>query len=153
MEGHRVGKSARDRSLTGWLLPIDRDEPEDHRCAPEDTHRTVRRGQKIPPDAAIPVRVVEYEVPDREGNGTGELICVITSILDPDDVTAIELATAYHQRWESETSFQEKKTYLRRSGRVLRSKSPAMVRQEIWEAYRKLSLKKCSERIALKAVR
>jgi IS4 transposase len=97
--------------------------------------------------------VVEYEVPDREGNGTGELICVITSILDPDDVTAIELATAYHQRWESETSFQEKKTYLRRSGRVLRSKSPAMVRQEIWEAYRKLSLKKCSERIALKAVR
>jgi Insertion element 4 transposase N-terminal len=92
----------------------------------------VRRGQEIPPDLAIPVRVVEYEIPDREGNGTGELICLITSILDPDDVTAIELATAYHERWESETSFPEKKTYLRRSGRVLRSKSPAMVRQEIW---------------------
>jgi hypothetical protein len=92
----------------------------------------VRRGQEIPPDFAIPVRVVEYEIPDRDGNGTGELICLITSILDPDDVTAIELATAYHERWESETSFQEKKTYLRRSGRVLRSKSPAMVRQEIW---------------------
>jgi hypothetical protein len=92
----------------------------------------VRRGQEISPDAAIPVRVVEYEIPDREGNGTGELICLITSILDPDDVTAIELATAYHERWESETSFREKKTYLRRSGRVLRSKSPAMVRQEIW---------------------
>jgi hypothetical protein len=81
----------------------------------------VRRGQEIPPDFAIPVRVVEYEIPDRDGNGTGELICLITSILDPDDVTAIELATAYHERWESETSFQEKKTYLRRSGR-----------QEIW---------------------
>ena len=92
----------------------------------------VRRGQEIPPNLAIPVRVVEYEIPDREGNDTGELICVITSILDPDDVTAIELATAYHERWESETSLQEKKTYLRRSGRVLRSKSPAMVRQEIW---------------------
>jgi IS4 transposase len=92
----------------------------------------VRRGQKISPDSAIPVRVVEYEIPDRKGNGTGELICLITSILDPDDVTAIELATAYHERWESETSFREKKTYLRRSGRVLRSKSPAMVRQEIW---------------------
>jgi|SRR5438270_442373 hypothetical protein len=92
----------------------------------------VRAGQEIPPDTAIPVRVVEYEIPDREGNGTGELICLITSILDPGDATAIELATAYHERWESETSFQEKKTYLRRSGRVLRSKSPAMVRQEIW---------------------
>jgi hypothetical protein len=92
----------------------------------------VHHGQEISPEAAIPVRVVEYEIPDREGNGTGELICLITSILDPDDMTAIELATAYHERWESETSFREKKTYLRRSGRVLRSKSPAMVRQEIW---------------------
>jgi hypothetical protein len=75
--------------------------------------------------------VVEYEIPDREGNGTNELICLI-SILDPSDATAIELATAYHERWEAETSFREKKTYLRRSGRVLRSKSPDMVHQEIW---------------------
>jgi hypothetical protein len=70
----------------------------------------VRRGQEIPEGAAVPVRVIEYEVPDREGNGTGELICLITSILDPSDATATELATAYHQRWESETSFGEKKT-------------------------------------------
>src|SRR5262249_20339170 len=89
-----------------------------------------RHGHEIPQDSAIPVRVVEYEIPDREGNGTGELICLITSILDPSDVTAIELATAYHERWESETSFREKKTFLRGSGRVLRSKSPDLVRQE-----------------------
>jgi hypothetical protein len=92
----------------------------------------VRSGHQVPADAAIPVRVIEYDIPDREGNGTGELICLITSILDPGDATAIELATAYHERWESETSYREKKTYLRRSGRVLRSKSPEMVRQEIW---------------------
>jgi Insertion element 4 transposase N-terminal/Transposase DDE domain len=91
----------------------------------------VRRGHQIPEGNAIPVRVIEHEIPDR-GNGTGELICLITSILDPTDATATELATAYHQRWESETSFREKKTYLRGSGRVLRSKSPEMVRQEIW---------------------
>lgn len=91
-----------------------------------------RRGHQIPGDHAIPVRVIEYDIPDREGNGTGELICLITSILDPSDVTAIELATAYHERWESETSFREKKTYLLRSGHALRSKSPEMVRQEIW---------------------
>jgi hypothetical protein len=92
----------------------------------------VRREHQIPAGAAVPVRVIEYEIPDREGNGTGELICLITSILDPSDVTAIELAAAYQERWESETGFREKKTYLRRSGRVLRSKSPEMVRQEIW---------------------
>lgn len=92
----------------------------------------IRRGESVPTKQAVPVRVVEYDIPDREGNGTGELVCLITSILDPAEVTAIELATAYHDRWESETSFREKKTYLRRSGRVLRSKSPKMVRQEIW---------------------
>ncbi|MBV8541793.1 MAG: IS4 family transposase [Pseudonocardiales bacterium] len=92
----------------------------------------VRHGHKIPADAAIPVRVIEYEIPDREGNGAGELICLITSILDPSDATATELAAAYHERWEIETGFREKKTFLRGSGRVLRSKSPEMVRQEIW---------------------
>jgi hypothetical protein len=92
----------------------------------------VRRGVQVPAEQAIPVRVVEYEIPDRVGNGTNELICLITSIRDPAEATAIELATAYHERWESETSYQEKKTYLRRSGRVLRSKSPEMVRQEVW---------------------
>jgi len=91
-----------------------------------------RRGGQIPAEQAVPVRVIEYEIPDREGNGTNELICLITSIRDPAEATAIELATAYHERWESETSYQEKKTYLRRSGRVLRSKSPEMVRHEIW---------------------
>jgi IS4 transposase len=40
-----------------------------------------------------------------------ELIYLITSILDPSDATATELATAYHERWESETGFREKKTY------------------------------------------
>ena len=92
----------------------------------------IRRGESVPDEHAVPVRVVEYEIPDRDGNGTGELICLITSILDPAEATATELAAAYHDRWESETSFGEKKTYLRRSGRVLRSKSPNMVRQEIW---------------------
>ncbi|MCA1671189.1 MAG: IS4 family transposase [Actinobacteria bacterium] len=92
----------------------------------------VRCGEQAPTEQAVPVRVIEYEIPDREGNGTGELVCLITSILDPGEATAIELANAYHERWESETSFREKKSYLRGSGRVLRSKSPEMVRQEIW---------------------
>jgi hypothetical protein len=92
----------------------------------------VGRGEEPDRRAARIVRVVEYDVPDREGGGTGELICLITSILDPADATAKDLAAAYHERWEIENTFDELKTHQRGPARVLRSKSPAMVKQEIW---------------------
>lgn len=44
-------------------------------------------------------RAIEYDVPDRTGNGSGELIVLLTTITDPDDARAEELAAAYHQRW------------------------------------------------------
>jgi hypothetical protein len=46
--------------------------------------------------------------------------------------SAEELARAYRQRWEEETGNDQLKTCLRGSGSVLRSKSPDMVRQEIY---------------------
>lgn len=91
-----------------------------------------RAGQDVDPERAAVVRVVEYEVPDREGNATGELICLITSILDPEDTPAVELAAAYHERWEYEGLIDEVKTHQRGPARVLRSKSPDMVEQEVW---------------------
>ncbi len=91
-----------------------------------------RDGETLDPDTAQVVRIVEYEVPDRTGNGSGELLCVMTSILDPDDVPASELAAAYHERWEAENTFDELKTHQRGPGRILRSKSPDMVKQEVW---------------------
>lgn len=89
-------------------------------------------GEHLDPDIAHIVRVIEYEVPDRAGNGSGELLCVMTSILDPDDVPASELAAAYHERWEVENMFDELKTHQRGPARILRSKSPDMVKQEVW---------------------
>jgi hypothetical protein len=80
-------------------------------------------------------RVLEYDVPDRAGNGTGELIVLLTSILHPDGpdgAPAEELAAAYHQRWEHETANDQLKTHLRGPGRVLRSRLPDLVHQEIW---------------------
>jgi Insertion element 4 transposase N-terminal/Transposase DDE domain len=81
-------------------------------------------------------RVIEYDVPDRVGNGTGELIVLLTNILDPDPSTggarADELAAAYHARWEQETANDQLKTHLRGPGRVLRSRLPDLVYQEIW---------------------
>jgi|SRR5579859_1689624 len=92
------------------------------------------------PDAfdehALPVahlaRVIEYDVPDREGNGSGELIVVLSTITDPGAARADELADAYHQRWEEETGNDQLKTHLRGPGRVLRSRLPDLVHQEIW---------------------
>jgi hypothetical protein len=34
------------------------------------------------------VRVVEYDIPDRDGDGHGELIALLTTVLDPADARA-----------------------------------------------------------------
>ncbi len=82
--------------------------------------------------AARLARVIEYDVPDRAGNGTGELIVLLTTITDPGAARADELAAAYHQRWEEETGNDQLKTHLRGPGKVLRSRLPDLVYQEIW---------------------
>jgi len=42
-----------------------------------------KAGEDLTDEPAHLVRVVEYDVPDRAGNGTGELIVVLSTILDP----------------------------------------------------------------------
>jgi hypothetical protein len=91
-----------------------------------------RAGDELDPDDAHLVRVIEYDVPDRDGNGTGELIVLLTTIVDPGQARADELADTYHQRWEEETSNDQLKTHLRGPGRVLRSKLADLAHQEIW---------------------
>jgi Insertion element 4 transposase N-terminal/Transposase DDE domain len=87
-------------------------------------------GQDIPADLARLVRVAEYTVPDRNPNG--ELIAVITTVTDPHDLSVLDLAQAYHQRWEEESALDEIKTDLRGRGEVLRSKTPDLVEQQLW---------------------
>jgi Transposase DDE domain len=94
--------------------------------------QAARDGVVLDPDDAHLVRVVEYSVPDRAGNGAGELIVLLTTITDPGQASADELADTYHQRWEEETANDQLKTHLRGPGRVLRSRLPNLVRQEIW---------------------
>jgi hypothetical protein len=91
-----------------------------------------RVGGQLDPDQAHLVRVLEYDVPDRDGNGTGELIALVTTIVDPAAARADELAAAYHDRWEEETSNDQLKTHMRGPGRILRSKLADLAYQEIW---------------------
>jgi hypothetical protein len=100
--------------------------------ARQKTVDAARAGKDLDPGRARYVRVVEYEVPDRAGNGKDELIALVTTITDLRRAPAPALAAAYHERWEHETGNAQLKTYLRGPGKVLRSKSPDMIRQEIW---------------------
>jgi hypothetical protein len=89
-----------------------------------------RAGQDLDQDKARHVRVIEYEVPDRDGQD--ELIALVTTITDLREAPAAVLAAAYHRRWEHEGANAQLKTFLRGPGKILRSQSPDMVEQELW---------------------
>ena len=76
------------------------------------------------------IRVIDYSIDD--GRDNDESYRLFTTILDPNDVSALDLAAAYTQRWEIESAFDELKTHQRGPRTVLRSKSPDLVLQEIW---------------------
>lgn len=79
----------------------------------------------------MPVRVIEYGVDDGRAD-EGPLYRLITTITDPAAAPAGELAALYGQRWEIEATLDELKTHQRGPKAVLRSKQPALVRQEIY---------------------
>jgi|WetSurSiteA1Bulk_404760.scaffolds.fasta_scaffold31503_1 hypothetical protein len=78
----------------------------------------------------VRVRVIEYRL---EGVAGAEPIYrLMTTIVDPEQAPAEELAALYHERWEIETALDELKTHLRGARIVLRSKTPDLVRQEFY---------------------
>jgi hypothetical protein len=81
-------------------------------------------------EQAITVRVIEYAMPGADN--AQPRYRLLTTLLDPSMAPAMELAALYHQRWEIEAVFDELKTHLRQSRRVLRSKTPELVRQEFY---------------------
>lgn len=79
---------------------------------------------------AIVVRVIEYALPGLDD--APQRYRLMTTLLDPQTAPALELAALYHQRWEIEAVFDEMKTHLLQRRRVLRSKTPELVRQEFY---------------------
>jgi IS4 transposase len=76
------------------------------------------------------VRIVEYALPGSDGEAVRYRL--MTSLLDPAKAPAMELAALYHTRWQVEAVFDELKTHLQQRRRVLRSKTPELVRQEFY---------------------
>jgi hypothetical protein len=114
-----------------WRAKQGRDLPEDERLADGSYLSRLYPGddRKRHSDG-IKVRVIDYRlygVADAE-----PMYRLVTTILDPAQASANELAALYHERWEIETVLAELKTHLRGSRIVLRSKTPDLVRQEIY---------------------
>ena len=84
-------------------------------------------GRKVAP---LTIRVIDYQLDDGRPNDT--IYRLFTTLLDPVEAPAVDLAVADAQRWEIESTFDELKTHQRGARTVLRSKSPELVLQEIW---------------------
>ena len=94
--------------------------------------RPRRRGPQPPP---VTVRVIEFLVTVAgDGGSRTERYRLITTLTDHQAFPAAALAGCYARRWAAETAYAELKTCLPGPGRVLRSRTPELARQEIWAA-------------------
>lgn len=98
---------------------------------PKQMKTDLRRGKRrtVPDHLRIPVRVVEYTVGNREPE---EVIRLITTLTDHREYPAGELASLYAERWEFELGLDEIETHQIAHNRVLRSRRPDLVEQEVW---------------------
>jgi hypothetical protein len=117
-----------------WRVPSNRVLPELERH-PDGSYRShiyaSQNDQRRRRDP-VAVRVVEYRIedPTRPANDTHYRL--LTTILDPEQAPADELAPLYAQRWEFENALDELKVHQRGPRLVLRSKMPDGVRQEAY---------------------
>ena len=115
------------RATESRLLPVQQLLPDGSylsRIEPTGVGKTAAAAQ------ALQVRVIEYQLPGVPD--AAPRYRLMTSLLDPVQAPALELAALYHQRWQVEAVFDELKTHLRQGRRVLRSKTAELVRQEFY---------------------
>ena len=86
-----------------------------------------------PPEGHL-VRIVEYSITVTRASGGArvEPFRLVTTVLDHERARAARLAETCHQRWEIENGFAGLKTRLRGAAFILRSRSPELVRQELF---------------------
>lgn len=114
------------RTRQNARLDVDRRLPDGSYLSRIYASTSDRRNQR----RGITVRVIDYRLKDVKD--AEPIYRLITTILDPTQAPATELAALYHERWEIETALDELKTHLRGAQIVLRSKTPELVKQEFW---------------------
>ena len=83
--------------------------------------------------ATLTARVLEAVITVALADGTRRTECwrLLTNLLDPDEHPAADLIGLFHERRQAETAYAQLKTALL-AGRVLRSRTPEMIEQELW---------------------
>src|SRR5947209_13432376 len=84
-----------------------------------------------PLEKPMQIRVIEYRITDSRLGEPERVYRLATTLLDEQQYPALELIVLYHERWEIELVFDEIKTHQRQQMKVLRSKTPQGVRQEV----------------------
>jgi transposase IS4-like protein/DDE family transposase len=84
-------------------------------------------------NGGMAVRVIRYTHDDPGRDGCGEETCLITTVLDPAELSAAEGIGLYPWRWEEESTLKEvKEVLLKGHEPLLRSKTPELVEQELY---------------------
>jgi hypothetical protein len=87
---------------------------------------------KYPLQREMWVRILSYRITDERLGEKGKVYRLVTTLLNPRVAPALELIALYHERWEVELVIDEIKTHQRAQRKVLRSKTPEGVRQELY---------------------
>jgi hypothetical protein len=97
---------------------------------PRQLKKELNKGGKcrVPDEVRIPVRVIEYRITNRDST---ETVRLLTTLTDHRESPATPLAALYAERWEFEIGLDEIETH-QIANRVMRSKKPELVEQEIW---------------------
>jgi hypothetical protein len=122
----RTGADLLWRTRQNARLDVDQRRPDGSYLSRIYASTSDRRNQR----KGIVVRLIDYGLKDVKG--AEPIYRLITTLLDPPQAPAKELAALYHERWEIETALDELKTHLRGAQIVLRSKTPKLVEQEFW---------------------
>src|SRR3954447_6893059 len=110
-KGRRLGK---DDHLVQWKKPTS------IRSVDRETYNAL-------PDA-ITVREARFRV-EQPGFRTRSVV-VVTTLLDPEQASREDLASLYRARWNNELDLRSLKSTMQMA--ELRSKTPEMVRKEVW---------------------
>jgi hypothetical protein len=81
------------------------------------------------------VRIISYRVTDARLGEPDKVYRLVTTLLNPRVAPALTLLKLSHERWEIELVIDEIKTHERGQRKVVRSKTPEGVRQELYGIY------------------
>jgi hypothetical protein len=90
------------------------------------------RWVKYPMKKGMWIRIISYRLTDERLGEVGTVYRLATTLLNPRQAPASVLVDLYHERWEVELVIDEIKTHQRAQRKVLRSKTPDGVIQEIY---------------------